>query len=61
MPKKDEPLATKTVELKKEQSRKLEDQGEAVRRATELAKEQGYRLVSLKQDLGDSWQFEFYP
>ena len=54
-------LEPKIVEVKKEQSKKLEDQGEAVRRVEVLAKAEGYSKVSLKQDLGDSWEFEYYP
>mgnify|MGYP001560335344 FL=1 len=54
-------LEPKIVEVKKEQSKKLEDQGEAVRRVEALAKAEGYSKVSLKQDLGDSWEFEYYP
>ena len=58
---KNKSLESKIVEVKKEQSKNLEDQGEAVRRVEALAKAEGYSRVSLKQDLGDSWEFEYYP
>lgn len=56
---KKEVLQNKMVTLEKERSQRLEDQAELVVRATELAKEEGYSRVSLKNDLGDSWEVEY--
>lgn len=54
-------LKAETVIVKKEQSKKIEDQSEAVQRVQKAAQAQGYKTVSLKQDHGDSWEFVFYP
>lgn len=55
------PKKSKIVEVEKERSRNMEDQTEAVRRVQAIAEEAGYSRVSLKNDRGDVWEFEYIP